>query len=343
MLTPCSFGTLTGVFKLGKAAFRTSHFALFMPVLVLLFFAGCVSTTDFDTTRNDLNQLKTDSAELKMLTSDLRKDVNVLREQGSTYAKAEAFSALQESQTSFYSQLSDISRELQILHGRFDENKFHIDNAMKDGATERELLRYQINSLDTRVKELNEKLLKLSEPATSQDKASPEIQEGKDKEITGQKKEPAETAEGRADENSPSGIFDTAHKLFKEKKYPEAREKFSGLIKKFPKNELAGDAQFQIAESYYAENDFEGAILAYETLIKSYPRSKKIPEALLKQGEAFIAIGDKKTAKVIYEKLIEQYPASMEAETAKKKIAELEKKPAKKADKKKPEKKAKTK
>lgn len=328
-------------------AFSLTHNILLMPVLGLLFFAGCVSTTDFDASRSDLNQLKTDSTELKILTSELRKDVNVLREQAATYAKAEAFAALQESQTSFYSQLSDISKELQILHGRFDENKFHIDNAMKDSATERELLRYQINSIDTGLKELNGRLLKLSGYNAPQNKAFAENQEGKDKETPEQKNEsaeqPAETDKGLAAEGSPAGIFNAANNLFKEKKYSEAREKFSDFIKKFPKNELAGDAQFKIAESYQTENDFEGAILAYETLIKTYPRNKKVPEALLKQGDAFTEIGDKKTARVIYEKILEQYPASREAEAAKKRIVESEKKIEKKADKKKTEKKSKIK
>lgn len=331
------FRLLENGFKIRKFTFLAPHAILLMSALALPFFAGCVSTTDFDATKTDLHQIKTESAELKMLASDLRKDVNVLREEASAYAKTEAFSALRESQTSFYSQLSEISKELQILHGRFDENKFHTDKAMKDDDKERELLRFQIANLDIKIKEINEKLLQLLDPAAApRGKATTGSQEGQ--ETLGLKKGPVEhgveTSDTRpAEEDAASKAFETAHNLFKENKYADSREKFSEFIKKFPKDELAGDAQFQIAETYFAENDYESAILAYETLIKTYLNNKKIPAAMIKQGDAFAEIGDKKTAKVIYEKLLEQYPTSIEAEAAQKRLSEPKKKTEKKTDK----------
>ena len=51
---------------------------------------------------------------------------------------------------------------------------------------------------------------------------------------------------------------------------------------------------------------------------------------MLKQGFAFIEIGDVKTGKIILNKLMEKYPGSKDAELAKKKVAELDKKSPKK-------------
>ena len=51
---------------------------------------------------------------------------------------------------------------------------------------------------------------------------------------------------------------------------------------------------------------------------------------MLKQALAFGEIGDLKTSRIILNKLIEKYPDSKDAELAKKKIAELDKKPPKK-------------
>ena len=124
--------------------------------------------------------------------------------------------------------------------------------------------------------------------------------------------------------------YETAYSAFKNKRYKESREKFEAFIKEFPKDELADNAHFWIAETYYNEKDFEGAILAYETFLKKYPNSKKAPAGLLKQGLSFIEIGDKKTGKVILEQLIERYPKSKEAELAKKSIEDLNKKTVKK-------------
>jgi len=282
-------------------------FALF---LVLL--SSCVSTSDFDAVKSEINQLKRDSNELK-------KSVTALKEQTSGTVKEDSFTAVRESQASLYSQLAEQSKEVQVLRGRFDENKFFIDKTLKESSIERELLRSQVSNLEKRVAELNERLTKLGETSSSASQ------------------KPSETGEDtlsnmsppKSPDDEPTKAYETAYTLLKEKQFKEAREKFAAFIKKFPKDGLAGNAQFWIGESYYAEKDFESAILAYETLIKNYSHNEKIPGALLKQGISFAEIGDKKTAKVILDKLIEKYPDSREASLAKKKKAELDKKPTK--------------
>lgn len=284
----------------------------------LLLLAGCVSTTDYDAMRSDINQLKRDAYELKKESAEVRKTVSTIKEHASGTVKEESFSAIRESQSSLYTQVSDMSKDLQILRGRFDESKFFIDKSLKDNVTERELLRSQINSLETRIKELNERIPKLSESRPSVPPQKP-LSEGETPAVT------EKPAEQKKPDDDPAKAYEAAYNTLKEKKYKDARGKFSAFLKRFPKDGLAGNAQFWIAETYYAEKDFESAILSYETVIKDYPHSEKIPGALLKQALAFMEIGDKKTAKVIFEKLIEKYPASKETETAKKKKAEIEK------------------
>lgn len=271
-----------------------------------LIFSGCVSTTDYDAMKADINQLKKE-------TADMQNDFSSVKKLLAGAAKEESFIAIRESQLSMYSQLSELSKELQVMKGRFEENKFSADKALREASIEKELLRSQINSIELRIKEINEKITKSGEP-----KAAPPEQKAS-AETAG-----AETAEQKPVENEdPKKVYEAAYALFKNKQYKSARESFSAFLKQFPKDALAGNAQFWIGEAYYAEKDFEGAILAYEICIKNYPKNDKTPAALLKQGLGFIEIGDKKTAKVIFEKLTEKYPASKEAETAKKELAEL--------------------
>ena len=276
----------------------------------LLLSQGCVSTSDFEAMKADVNQLKKDSY-------DLKRETGAIKQQMSGAAKEESFSAIRESQSSLYSQVQDISKDLQVLQGRFDESKFFMDKSVKDNSIEVELLRSQINKLDTRTKELSEKLAKLSEAAPPPQKPA----EGE---------ETTEKAPQQAKpESDPIKTYEAAYNSFRGKHYKEAREAFNAFIKKYPNDSLIGNAYFWLGESYYAEKDYENAILSYETLIKTYPRNEKIPGALLKQGLSFVEIGDKKTAKVIFEKLIEKYPDSREAEIAKKKKAEIDRKPRK--------------
>ena len=279
-------------------------FPALMVLAVFILFQGCATTGDLDSMKNDINQLKRETYELKR--------------QSTGTVKEDSFNAIRESQSSLYSQVADLSKEVQVLRGRFDEYKFSMDKTLKDQSTEREMLRAQINSLEARVRELNERYPKPSEPkpsATDQRAGSEGMSE--------------KGSEPQRNDDSSLSAYESAYNAFKEKRYKESREKFTAFIKKFPKDGLVGNAHFWIGETYYAEKDFENAILSYETLIKNYPRNEKIPGALLKQGLSFIEIGDKKTAKVIFDKLIEKYPDSKEAEQAKKKKTEIDKKPKK--------------
>jgi len=275
--------------------------------------AGCASTGDLDATRGEVNQLKRENYELKKETADIRK-------QTSGNVREDSFNALRESQASLYSQVNEQSRELQVLRGRFDEYKFFMDKTMKESSVERDLLRSQVHSLETRVKELSERI------ARSGDSRPPATEQKQPSEESGEKASDVKKSE----DNGPAALYESAYASFKGKKYKEARERFNSFIARHPKDSLVGNAHFWIGEAYFAEKDFENAILSYETLIKGYPRNEKIPGALYKQGLSFMELGDKKTAKVIFDKIIEKYPDSREAPMAKNKKADIDKKPAKK-------------
>jgi tol-pal system protein YbgF len=286
-----------------------------IPLLSLLF-AGCVSTADFDAMKSDLNQVKRENQELKKSLSDTRK------------VKEDSFYAMRESQSSLLSQVNELSTDLRVLRGRFDENKFNVDKSLKEGAMERDLLRAQIGSLENRVKELQGKTAAGAETGVAGSRTEEGLEKGKEaeqpKEVS-PKKEKAKTY-GEGVEDDPVRAYESAYNLFEEKKYKEARDSFASYIKRFPKSSLSGNAQFWIAECYFAEKDYESAILDYEKLIKMYPGNQKIPGALYKQGLSFLELKDMKTAKVIFQRLIESYPDSKLAEMAKKKVAEINKK-----------------
>jgi tol-pal system protein YbgF len=290
-----------------------------IPLLSLLF-AGCVSTADFDAMKSDLNQIKRENQELKRSLSDTRR------------VKEDSFSAMRESQSSLLSQVNEVSSDLRVLRGRFDENKFSVEKALKEGAMERDLLRAQIGNIENRVKELQGRTATGAETGVARSRTEEGLEKGKEAEQPKEVSPKKAKTNGEGVEDDPVRAYESAYNLFEEKKYKEARESFASYIKRFPKSSLAGNAQFWIAESYYAEKDYEGAILDYEKLIKMYPGNPKIPGALYKQGLSFMELNDKKTAKVIFQRLIESYPDSRHAEMAKKKVAEIDKKlpPAKK-------------
>jgi tol-pal system protein YbgF len=263
----------------------------------------------------------------------MKNELTALKEKTTGVAREDSFNVIRQSQAEMQSTLSNVSRDIQVLNGRFDENKYFTEKALKDSAAEMDLIKVQITSLEGQIKNIKEKLNVLESRTEQQKEPSQKQPVETEKKIEESEKEPQHREEQPAKpvvSNNKTAKYEAAYNSFKDKKYKEARKKFEVFIKEFPKDELADNAQFWIAETYYGEKDFEGAILAYETLLKKYPNSKKAPAAFLKQGLSFIEIGDKKTGKVILEQLIERYPDSKEAGIAKKNIEDTKKKNGKK-------------
>lgn len=293
--------------------------ALFM----VLSLSACVSGNDFDRMRSDLN-------ELQRSTYDARKEIDSLKEKTTGVVKEDSFTAVKESQADLFSKINATSSGLQELRGRFDENRYFTEKSLKEFTSEKDLLKAQIAGLEMQVKTLKDKLTALENPGRPIEPAK-DAAEASLKPADSIKTEPA-SPDARIERaaDSKAKAYDMAYQLFKDKKYRESRERFEAFIREYPKSDLTDNAQFWIAESYYNEKDFESAILSYETLLKKYSDSDKASSGMLKQGYAFAEIGDTKTGKIILNKLVEKYPNTKDAEAAKKKLAELDKKPQKK-------------
>ncbi|RJX28688.1 MAG: tol-pal system protein YbgF [Desulfarculus sp.] len=119
------------------------------------------------------------------------------------------------------------------------------------------------------------------------------------------------------------GNYELGQRLYKQKSYEAARDRFSAYLNENPKSSRAASAQYWVGETYYAQNKYEEAILAYNQVVKRFPKSSLVPSSLLKQGLAFRALGDKRTAKIVLNKLVKSYPKSSQAQTAKKVLAKL--------------------
>jgi len=276
-------------------------------LFTMLIITGCVTTTDFETVKGDTNQSRKEIFEIK-------KDINDLKAKTANVIKEEDFRAFRENQGDLQSRVSDVEKSVQMLTGKFDENKYSSEKTVKDSASEMTLLKAQMASMEDQLKEIKTRLKNLeSQPGEAK------------KKLEETKKESPQKLSKPAESKDKVSLYEEAYDAFKDKKYKQAREKFEAFMKEFPQDELADNAQFWIAETYYGEKDYETAILAYEAVLKKYPKSEKAQGALLKQGFSFVEIGDKKTGKTILDKLIEIYPESREAELAKKKIEEIEK------------------
>ncbi|MBF0557477.1 MAG: tol-pal system protein YbgF [Nitrospirae bacterium] len=278
-------------------------------MLIALAMTGCASSGDIESLKKNVDVARIDEkqeiAQLKASVDELKSDLASLKDQG--------VSALRESQSSLLTRVGDLSREIQVLQGRFDENKYFIDKTVKDLLAEKDLQQARIAGLENEIKDLKNKNQQPAPPAAvSEGPVAPAaVQAGDQKAAT------------PTDYTVPQKLYDDAQIDFKGKHYDEAKKKFEKFTNDFPKLTLTPNAYFWIGETCYAEKKYEDAILAYESFLKKYPSNEKAKGAMLKQAYSFIEMGDKKTGKVILERIIEKYPQSAEAELAEKKIAEI--------------------
>ena len=305
---------------------KAAKFSLF-PFYCLLFTAycllsSCATTENVDLLRQDVTQLRRDFTTLKG-------ELNSIKVKASGAASEDSFNVVRQSQAEIQAQLSNVSRDMQLLNGRFDENKYFMEKSLKNSSAEMDLIKVQITSLESQIKYIKDKLnaleIQIAQKEPEQPKESEKKIEEPEKELQQKEEQPVKPAA-----TDKAAKYSEAYNAFTGKKYKEARKKFEAFVKEYPKDRLADNAQFWVAETYYGEKDFEGAILAYEMFLKKYPKSEKAPTALLKQGLSFIEMGDKKTGKVILEQVRERYPNSKEAGIAKKNIEDLKKSPRKK-------------
>jgi tol-pal system protein YbgF len=272
------------------------------PVLLLgmLLPAGCVTTQEASENRSALGQIQ-------VQVSNLERDMIQIKEQTT------GLSAIKENQSNLLTQTSDLSKDLQVLRGRFDENKYSQDKTLKDIMSELELQKARISALENQLKDISRE-----KPA--------DIKEGVRKSPESNDKAPA--AKSKKSLESAAKLYDEAHIALKQKKFGEARRKFERFIKEHPKESLTPNAYFWIGEIYYAEKKYEDAILAYEDFLKKYPNHDKAKSAMLKQGYSFLNLSGKNNklaGRDILETLTEKYPKSKEAELAKKKLKETSK------------------
>src|SRR5271157_4739644 len=114
--------------------------------LCILMLSGCASTGDIEALNKNVGVQRVELDQLKASVDSMSRDVTLVKEQG--------VGALKESQASLLSQVSDLSKAIQVLEGRFDENKYNVDRTIKDLLAEKDLQQARLASLENEIKAL---------------------------------------------------------------------------------------------------------------------------------------------------------------------------------------------
>jgi tol-pal system protein YbgF len=183
----------------------------------------------------------------------------------------------------------------------------------------------QIQSLHDTVDELKSRLAKVS-------KQLDDMQQGGQNLAAGQPgmTAPAGPPTPGADSNPAASQAPPADALYKQAltdynsgKYDLSSQEFAEYIKYYSNTDLAGNAQFYLADIEYRQGNFEAAARDYDKVLEQYPGGNKAAAAQLKKGYSLLELGQREAGIRELKSLIGRYPRSIEASQARDRLRRL--------------------
>ena len=255
-------------------------------VLLLASASACV------TTAQEGEQMRQDIAALR---GDLKKEIETANAERKKLADEQAArnKALQEA-------LDQLSRAARKSGADLAVDLEKAQNELAAHRGQMEVLQHRLDSVE-KVAQENGKLLEAANQLVQQQKREAEHP------------------------SNPGALYELAKQRLDHNQPAKARELFGEFLQKFPKDELAANAQYWIGETYYAEKRWNDAIVEFQRVIKEYKQSDKVPDALVKIGSSFQAQGDCANALLFFDEVQQSHKSSQAAKTARDKAAACKK------------------
>ncbi len=190
-------------------------------------------------------------------------------------------------------------------------NQQHTDNGARA-----DQLSGQIQALNDSVDELKARLTKMSSTLEAIQNAQTNIPPP-----GAQPGQPGDTPQTQAP--PPDVLYNNALRDYNAGKYDLASQEFGDYMKYYANTDLAGNAQFYLADLEYRQGNFEAAANDFDKVLEQYPGGNKAPAAQLKKGMALQQLGRRSDAVREYQSLIQRYPRSLEADQARKQLRAL--------------------
>ncbi len=130
---------------------------------------------------------------------------------------------------------------------------------------------------------------------------------------------------GQAQNQAPPAdvLYNNALGDYNSGRYDLAQQQFADYIKYYPNTELAGNAQYYVADVEYRQGNFQQAVKDYDKVLEQYPGGNKAAAAQLKKGYALIELGQQNAGVQELNALIQRYPRSVEATQARERLRKL--------------------
>ena len=109
---------------------------------------------------------------------------------------------------------------------------------------------------------------------------------------------------------TPKEQYDYAFDILRQADYARAEKALRLFLEANSSDELAGNAQYWLGETYYVRGDFEQAAVEFLSGYQTYPNSSKGPDNLLKLGLSMARLGQTDGACTALTRLATEYPSA---------------------------------
>jgi tol-pal system protein YbgF len=121
----------------------------------------------------------------------------------------------------------------------------------------------------------------------------------------------------------PDVLYNNALRDYQAGKNDLAVQEFSDYVKYYPNTDLAGNANFYLADIEFRQGNYQAAARSYDLVLQSFPDGNKAAAAELKKGLSLIELGQQQAGIASLRHVIQRYPKSNEALQARDRLRKL--------------------
>lgn len=103
-------------------------------------------------------------------------------------------------------------------------------------------------------------------------------------------------------------LYEAAYGHLLQQDYASAEAAFDEFLRRFPNDQLSGNAQYWLGETFFVRGQFKAAANAFLKGYQAYARSVKAPDSLLKLAMSLDRLGQKDAACSSYSELTVKFP-----------------------------------
>jgi tol-pal system protein YbgF len=181
-------------------------------------------------------------------------------------------------------------------------------------------LRTRIDKLSAEVQGVQSQLQNLStQAAVQQQGGQPQGQPGQLQ--GGDQGQPQQQQQAPQPQAPPvNDLYQGGLRDYNSARYDLAAGEFGDVLKNYPQDDLAGNAQFYIGEIAYRQGKYADAIKAYNVVLQQFAGNPKAPAAALRKGEAELSLDQRDAGIRDLRGLISRYPQTPEASQARSRL-----------------------